>query len=152
MAQSIRFERLFQAASSTSARTVLIVVGFVSGESLLDNLWKIAFPWFYVDFPIALFTLSFIVMRLFKPYAKFYGYLLLISVSWIVSIMIGRLVSGFWVALTGLFPFYQNPFVIAYWADYFTILACLVYAQDRVGKLLTQWHHKFKTTHVASTF
>ena len=147
MAQSIRFERFFEAASSASVRTALVVIGFVSGEWLLDNLWKIAFPWFYVDFPIVLFTLTLVMLRLFKPYAKFYGYFLLISVSWIVSLMVGRVVSGFWEAVTGLLPFYQNPFVIAYWGDYFVILVCLVYAQDRVGKLLTHWRHKFRMTH-----
>ena len=112
----------------------------------MNNLWKIAFPWFYVDFPIAFFALSAIIWYLFRPHAKLYGYLLLISVSWVTSIMTGRIVSGFWEAITGLLPFYQNPLVVAYWVDYFVILACLVYAQDRVGKLLTQWHKKSKSS------
>jgi hypothetical protein len=116
--------------------TVLILVSFVSGNWLVENLYKIAYPWFYVSFPIVLFSLSAFVMKRARSHIRAFGYGLLLSVSWVISLIIGRLVSAFLNLLQELFPFYQNPWVLALWADCFIILAAMVYAQSKVGKLM----------------
>ncbi len=126
----------FETVSSTTATSILMIIGFVSGGWLLNNLWKIAYPWFYVDTPIVVFAVSAVIFRLFRPYVNFYQQFLLLSLSWLVSLMIGNVVSGYVSILTSLLPFYQNPYVLALWTDYFVILTCLVFAQKQVGKMM----------------
>jgi len=133
-----RLQNFLNVAGSTAAKSTLAIVGLVAGNWLLGNLYKIAYPWFYVGFPPVLFGLSLLVWLRARNRIKLYAYLLLLSISWIVSLSIGNITGGFVQAVGGLLPFYSNPYVLAYWIDYFVILVLLVFVQTRISAMIAQ--------------
>jgi branched-subunit amino acid permease len=134
--------KFFEMTSSTSAKAVMIVLGFVIGNWALNNLYKIAWPWLYVGFPPVMLGVSLFVWFRVRHHIKVYRYLLLLAVSWIVSLSIGNITGGLVQAVEGLLPYYSNPYVLAYWIDYFATLCLLVFAQARIDRLMVHARDK----------
>src|SRR3989442_15685266 len=109
--RDVHFRKFLDALSSTATMALVTAVGAYFGDWLVENLYKIAYQWFYVIFPLVIFSLSASVLRWARPHVRLFQYGLLLSVSWILSLIIGTLGHSFMVLLVSLLPFYQNLWV-----------------------------------------
>jgi hypothetical protein len=126
--------KVASALSSSSFTAILIVVGYFVGGWAVANLYKIAWPWFYVGFTSVFASITTFVWFRTRQYLRRYLHVCRTLANWIFSIIVGTLVSNLVILIQGLFPYYQNPYVLILWGLYFMLIADMLFLQRSLGR------------------
>jgi hypothetical protein len=127
--------RVAAALGSSSFNAILAVVGYFVGGWAVANLYKFfTFPTVYVGFAFTMCTITVFVRFRAKQYLRTYIRACRTAGSSIISIVVGTLVANLVILIQGLFPYYQNPYVLALWGLYFMLIADMLYMQRLLGR------------------